>query len=434
MDRPIAFRNARLIDPASGLDKPGGLLTVDGRIAELGPGLFAYAAPPGVETVDCKGWVLAPGLVDMRVFLREPGQEHKETIKTASLSAAAGGVTTMIAMPNTKPPIDDVSLVDFMERRARDTASVRIHPMAAITKGTQGKELTEMGLLTEAGAVGFTDGEVALADARLMRRAMSYARTFDFLISNHVEEPALAAGGAMNSGAVSTRLGLSGIPAAAEVIMLERDLRLAELTGCRYHAASISTAESVAVLRRGRERGLKISAAVAPYHFTLTEDAIGEYRTFCKVSPPLRTQVDIDAILAGLADGTIEIIASCHAPQDQEGKRQTFAQARIGMVGLETLLALTLAPVHDGKLDLVTVLRAMTCNPARLLGLDRGRLRKGAPADLCLFDPGLAWRIDPERFRSKSKNSPFEDHPVKGKVMLTVVGGKIVYDERPNEA
>jgi dihydroorotase len=420
------FRNARLLDPASGRDAPGSLLVVDGRIAALDAG----EAPSGATVVDCAGNCLAPGLVDMRVQLREPGAEHMENMVSASHAAAAGGVTTMAALPNTEPPIDDVALVDFVARRARDIGLVNIHTYAAATKGMKGRELTEMGLLAEAGALAFTDSLRAIADALVMRRALSYARTFDLLIIQHPEEPSLAAGGAMNEGEMATRLGLPGITPAAEVMMIERDLRLVELTGARYHAAHVSTAAAIEAIRAAKQRRLPVTCDTAPPYFALNETAVGEYRTFAKLSPPLRSEWDRRAVVAGLRDGTIDAIASDHAPHDQDSKRLPFTSAESGIIGLETLLPLSLELYHNGHLPLINLLRALTCAPADILRLPAGRLAVGAPADLVLFDLERPWQIAESAFRSKSKNSPFDGRPVQGGAIKTVVGGRLVYQSK----
>ena len=423
----VAYVNARLLDPASGLDAMGGLLSDNGRIAGLGAGLFADGAPDGAEIVDCGGNCLAPGLIDMRVQLCEPGEEHKETIASATAAAAAGGVTSMVCLPNTHPPIDDVSLIEFIARRARETGLVKVYPYAAVTRGCAGEELTEMGILAEAGALAFTDGTRTVANALVMRRALSYASTFDLLIIQHPEEPALSAGGVMNEGEVATRLGLPGIPAAAEVMIIERDLRLVEIVGGRYHVAHVSTAESVDVIRRAKARGLAVTCDTAPPYFSLNETAIGDYRTFAKISPPLRREADRLAIVEGLRDGTIDAIASDHTPQDQDSKRLPFGQAENGIVGLETLLPLALALYHNGAMSLPDVLAKMTAGPADVLRLNEGRLVTGAPADLVIFDPDRPWQIDPDRLRSKSKNSPFDGHPVQGAAINTVVGRNMVF-------
>ena len=425
---PVAYINARIVDPASGTDVKGALVAEGGVIRDFGPALFKDAPPFDCERIDCGGKILAPGLVDMRVQLREPGEEHKETIHTAADAASAGGVTAMVCLPNTDPVIDDVSGVEFIARRAREVRATKVFCYAAATQGLEGKELAEMGLLAEMGALGFTDGPRALAEAQVMRRVLSYSRAFDALILQHPEEPSLAQGGAMNEGETSMRLGLPGIPALAEVMMIERDLRLLEMTGARLHIMHVSTAEGVEAIRRAKARGLRVTCDTAPPYFTLTEVDIGDYRTFCKISPPLRTGPDREAVIAGLADGTIDAITSDHAPQDQDTKRVPFAQAEHGVVGLETLLPLALALYHKHKLPLLDLMKKLTSGPAAILRLPLGRIAKGAPADLVLFDPDRPWIVDAKRFRSKSKNSPFDEMPVQGRVLRTVVAGRTLFE------
>jgi dihydroorotase len=426
-DTRTAYINARLIDPATGLDAPGALLSVNGKIADVGPRLFADGVPDGIQTVDCAGNCLAPGLIDMRVHLREPGEEHKETIASATQAAAAGGITSMVCLPNTQPTIDDVSLIEFIARRAREAGRVKIYPYAAVTRGCAGAELTEMGILAEAGALAFTDGTRAIGDALVMRRALSYASTFDLLIVQHPEEPALARDGGMNEGEVATRLGLPAIPAAAEVMLVERDFRLVELTGARYHVAHVSTGATVEAIRGAKARGLPVTCDTAPQYFTLNETAVGEYRTFAKLSPPLRSEDDRVAVEEGIADGTIDVIASDHTPQDQDSKRLPFTQAENGIVGLETLLPLSLALHHRGRIGLLDLLAKLTARPAEILAMDEGRLAVGAPADLVIIDLDRPWRIEPDRFISKSKNSPFDGHPVQGAATTTVLGRRTVF-------
>ncbi len=428
-----AYLGVRLLDPASGLDQTGALLTEGGVIADLGPGLFADGVPEGIDRVDGRDLALAPGLIDMHAHLREPGAEHQETLSSAGAAAAAGGITTLIATPNTMPVIDEVALVEFVARRGLESCAVRVLPMAAATKGLAGLEMTEMGLLAQAGAVAFTDGDRALADPRLMRRALAYASTFGLLLVQPVEEPALARDGMMNEGEIAMRLGLAGIPTVAETILVERDLRLVELTGGRWHAAHLSTAQAIDAVRQAKHRGLTISAGAAPANFALNETAVGEYRTFAKVKPPLRSEDDRQAVVAGLRDGTIDVISSGHAPQDADSKRLPFAQAAFGIVGLETMLPLALELWHNGSLPLLTLLKAMTCRPAEILGLAQGRLAIGAPADLVLLDLSVPWRIDERRFRSKSRNSPFGGRPVQGRAVRTIVAGRTVFD-RTEEA
>ena len=429
-DERTAYVNARLIDPASGLDSPGALLSINGKIADLGPRLFADGVPEGTAIVDCQGNCLAPGLIDMRVHLREPGEEHKETIASATQAAAAGGITSIVCLPNTRPTIDDVALIEFIARRARETGVVKIYPYAAITRGCEGNELTEMGMLAEAGALAFTDGIRVVGDALVMRRALSYASTYGLLIVQHAEEPTLARGGVINEGEVATRLGLPTIPAAAEVIIVERDLRLVELTGARYHVAHVSTAAAVEAIRRAKAQGLPVTCDTAPQYFTLNETAVGDYRTFAKLSPPLRSEDDRRAVLEGLKDSVIDAIASDHTPQDQDSKRLPFSQAENGIIGLETLLPLALALHHRGEIGLLDLLAKLTAHPAGILAMDEGSLAIGAPADLVVIDLDRPWRIEPDNLISKSKNSPFDGHPVQGAAAMTVVGRRTVFAGR----
>ena len=425
--RPLALLNARLIYPARGRDERGGLLAMDGRIVEVGPWVNGEGLPDQAEVVQCGGHCLGPGLVDMRVQLREPGEEHMETIASGAAAAAAGGVTSMVCLPNTDPIIDDVAAVEFVARRARETRLAKVYCYAGVTKGLEGENLVEMGMLAESGALAFTDGLKAVADAQVMRRALSYARAFDRRIIQHPEEPRLANGGMMNAGELATRLGLAGVPAAAEVIMIERDLHLVAMTGASYHAAHISTAGAVRGIRRAKKRGLPVTCDTQPAYFTLNETAVGDYRTFAKLSPPLRGEADRQAIADAVADGTIDCVASDHAPYDQESKRVPFVHAAAGIIGLETLLPLTLQLYHKSQANLVDLLRRLTCAPAELLGLPQGRLAKGAPADLLLFDLDRPGRIEVDRFRSKSKNSPFDGHPIQGCVVRSIVDGRTVF-------
>jgi dihydroorotase len=417
------FTNARLLDPASNRDGKGEVLVDDGKIVAVGSKLKR----DGAEIIDCGGQCLAPGIVDMRVQLREPGDEHQETMATGGKAAAAGGVTTMVALPNTDPVIDELALVEFVARRSRDVGLTRIRTYAAATKGMRGKELTEMGLLTGAGALAFTDGLHAIADAVVMRRALSYATNFDMLIIQHPEEPSLAGNGAMNSGEIATRLGLPGITPVAEVMMIERDLRLVEITGARYHAAHVSTGEAIDVVRRAKKRGIKVTCDTAPPYFALNETAVGDYRTFAKVSPPLRSEDDRRAVVEGLRDGTIDAIASDHAPQDQESKRLPFASAASGIVGLETLLPLALELHHNGSVPLLRVLGVLAQRPAEILRLPAGKLEPGLQADFVIFDLDKPWRIAVDAFHSKCRNSPFDGRPVQGAVLRTVVAGRVIY-------
>lgn len=421
-----AFLNARLIDPDSGRDEPGGLLVKDGVIADIGPHLRRNA-PDNAEVVDCKGHVLCPGIIDSQVFTGEPGAEHRETLKTASHAAAAGGVTTIIVMPDTNPVIDQVALVDFIQRRARDNAVVHVYPMAAATRGLAGDEMTEIGLLRRAGAIAFSNGKSSISNTRVMRNVLNYAKDFNALVVHHTEDPYLSSNATMNSGEVATRLGLPGVSKVAETIVLERDVRLVEMTGARYHAATITCEESLAVIRNAKARGLKVTCGVSINHLTLNEVDIGSYRTFLKVRPPLRSESDREAMVRGLANGEIDLIVSSHDPQDADDKRRPFAEASDGAVGLETLLPAALRLHHSGDLPLIDVLKPLTINPAKLFGLPSGHLAKEAPADIILVDLGEPWVVNKDLLRSRSKNSAFDESKMQGRVRRTLVAGETVY-------
>jgi dihydroorotase len=421
-----AFLNARLIDPASGRDEPGGLLVVGETIADIGAHLRRNA-PTGATVIDCGGHVLCPGLIDMQVFTGEPGQEHRETLKTASRAAAAGGVTTIVVMPDTNPVIDQVALVDFIQRRARDNSPVNVHVMAAMTRGLEGDDMTEFGLLQRAGAVAFSNGKNSITNTRTMRQCLLYSKDFGALLVHHTEDPYLTKGSAMNAGEVATRLGLPGVHKLAETIVLERDIRLVEMTGGRYHAATISCAESLAAVQQAKRQRLNVTCGVSINHLTLNENDIGSYRTFLKVRPPLRSETDRVAMVRGIAGGDIDVIVSSHDPQDVDQKRHPFAEAADGAIGLETLLAAALRLYHADQIGLLPLLKAMTTNPAKLLGLPSGRLDKGAPADLILFDLGQPWVVDKAQLKSRSKNSPFDESKMQGRVLQTLVAGETVF-------
>jgi len=408
------------------MDEKGAILTDGEVISDFGPHLYASGTPEDIPTIDCGGHCLAPGLVDMRVQIREPGEEHKGTIESAGRSATAGGVTTMVCLPNTDPVIEDMSVVEFVARRARLIGLSKIYPYAAVTKGLEGEDITEMGVLSQYGALAFTDGEKAIANAQVLRRALTYARTFGLLIIQHPEEPSLA-GGVMNSGEMSTRLGLSGIPPAAETIMVERDIRLVELTGGKLHFAHVSTAEAIDAIRNAKAHGLNITCDTAPPYFALNDTSVGEYRTFAKLSPPLRSEEDRLAVVEAIRDGTIDAIASDHAPQDEDSKRLPFNQAATGGVGLETLLPVTLDLYHNGHMSLLDALAKVTTAPADLLELQSGRLKVGAPADFTVFDPERGWQVNADDLASKAKNTPFDGRPVQGTVLRTVIDGRTVY-------
>src|SRR5436305_3046415 len=426
--RPILLANARLIDPSRDLDIVGDVLIVVGVIRDSRRGIGAAGVPEGTDIVNCAGRVVAPGLIDMRAFVGEPGAGHRETFASASQAAAAGGITTIICQPDTKPVIDNSATVDFVLRRARDTAIVNIQPMAALTKGMEGAEMTEIGLLKAAGAVAFTDGVRSVTNAQVIRRALTYARDFDALIVHHTEDPNLVGEGVMNEGEFAARLGLAGIPDAAEAVMLERDMRLVALSGGRYHAASLSCIESIEILKRARDAGLQVSASVSINHVTLNENDIGPYRTFLKLAPPLRTEEDRGALVAAVASGLIDVIMSDHNPQDVETKRLPFAEAAAGAIGLQTMLPAALRLIHSGDIDFKMLIRAMSTRPAELLGLPGGSLRAGAPADVIVIDPDTPWVLDPSDLKSQCKNTPFDEARFSGRVARTIVGGRIVYE------
>src|SRR5580700_4277740 len=426
--RPILLTNARIVDPSRDLDIDGDLLIADGVIRDAKRGIGAAGVPEGTEVVDCRGKVVAPGLIDMRAFVGEPGAEYRETFASASQAAAAGGVTTIVSQPSTNPAIDEPAMVDFVLRRARDTAIVHVHPMAALTKGLKGDEMTEIGLLKAAGAVAFTDGARSVTNAQLMRRALTYARDFDALIVHHTEDPNLVGEGVMNEGEFATRLGLVGIPDAAEAVMLERDMRLVALTGGRYHAASLTCIESLDILKRARDAGLAVSASVSINHVTLNENDIGPYRTFLKLSPPLRTEDDRRALVEALASGLVDVIMSDHNPQDVEVKRLPFAEAAFGAVGLQTMLPAALRLIHNGEMDFKALIRAMSTRPAEILGLPGGSLRAGAPADVIVIDPDTPWILDRADLKSQCKNTPFDEARFSGRVVRTIIGGRTVYE------
>lgn len=430
MTRSIAFLDAHMIDPSQNLDEKRTLLIEDGFIKAI----EGHVAPSLLEAdytiIDCTDKILIPGIIDCQVRTGEPGNEHEETLASASQAAVAGGVTTMITQPDTSPVIDDMALVDFISRNAGANAVSKVHVMGALTKGLLGEEMSELRLMHEAGAVAFTNGRKSIKNARIMRRALSYVRDFNGLIVHHPEDRELTFGGVMNEGEMATRLGLTGIPKIAEIIMLERDVRLVELTGGRYHAACISCAESVEVIRQAKARGLSITCGVSINNATLNENDIGPYRTFFKLSPPLRLEEDRMAIVEGIKDGTIDIVHSDHTPRDVDMKRHPFADAADGAVGLESLLPALLRLVHGDAIDLSDAVRVLTLNPAKLLGLQTGTLKKGAPADIALVDINEPWVLTEEILKSRSKNTAFEGAKFTGRVLKTYVDGCEVYSHR----
>ncbi|WP_104665684.1 dihydroorotase [Ensifer adhaerens] len=428
MTRPLVLKNLRIVDPSRNLDEVGTVIVGnDGRILAAGADAQNQGVPDGAFVKDCAGLTAVPGLVDARVFVGEPGSEHRETFESASRAAAAGGVTTFIAMPETDPVIDDIALVEYVKKTARDKALVNVHPAAALTKGLDGEEMTEFGLLREAGAVCFTNGRRSIHDTLVLRRAMTYAREFGAVISLETRDKYLGANGVMHEGLLASWLGLSGIPREAEIIPLERDLRIAGLTRAAYHAAQISVPESAAAIRTARERGANVTCGVSINNLALNENDIGEYRTFFKLSPPLRSEDDRVGMAEALADGTIDIIVSSHDPQDVDTKRLPFADAADGAIGLETLAAAALRLHHSGQVPLMRLIDAMSTRPATIFGLDAGTLKPGAKADIAVLDLDEPWVLYEEAIVSRSKNTPFENARFTGRVVQTYVAGKLVH-------
>ncbi|MBD3766050.1 MAG: dihydroorotase [Rhodobacterales bacterium] len=425
MPDALILTNARLIDPQAGTDAPGRLAVAGGMI--LPPG----AEPAGARVVDCGGLCLAPGLVDWGVKIGEPGERHRESFRSAGLAAAAGGVTTIIARPDTQPAIDTPEVLEFVTRRAAEASPVRIRHMAALTKGRAGREMTEIGFLRDAGAVAFTDGFHVVADTRVLARALTYARSLGALVIGHPQDPFLSAGAAATHGKFASLRGLPSVHPMAERMGLDRDLGLVEMTGAAYHADQITCARSLPALARARANGLDVTAGVSIHHLTLNDIDVGDYRTFFKLTPPLRSEDDRMALVAAVAEGLIDVICSMHTPADEESKRLPYEEAAPGAVGLETLLPGALRLYHAGAMDLPALWRAMALNPARRLGLPQGRLAAGAPADLVLFDPDAPFVLDRCTLKSKSKNTPFDGARMEGRVIATLVGGRLVHGELP---
>lgn len=417
----LHFHNARLIDPEAGTDAPGSLTVRGGVILARDE-----KAPKGAAMVDCGGRCLAPGIVDWGVKIGEPGERHRESFGSAGQAAAAGGVTTIIARPDTSPAIDTPETLEFVTRRAAESP-VRIRHMAALTKGCEGREMTEIGFLRDAGAIAFTDVFRVSTEAKAITRAMAYAKSLGALVVGHPQDPGLSQGAAATSGKFASLRGIPAVSPMAERMGLERDLALVEMTGVRYHADQITTAKSLPALARARAAGLDVTAGTSIHHLTLNEFDVGDYRTFFKVTPPLRSEVDRLAMVAAVAEGTIEVISSMHTPADEESKRLPFEEAAPGAVALETFLPAAMRLYHAGHLDLPALFRAMALNPANRLGLPQGRLALGAPADLILFDPEAPFLLDRFRLRSKSKNTPFDGARMEGKVLATWVAGTQVF-------
>jgi dihydroorotase len=424
--KPLAIINARLLDPTSDYDGPGAVLIADGRIVEVVHGQATHR-PEGAEIIDAQGLCLAPGLIDIRVTTGEPGAEPKETLKSAALSAAAGGVTTIVVQPDAEPAVDDPAMVEFIQRRGAALDLVNVRVAGAATQGRDGRRMAEIGLMDEVGALYFTDGDRVIANSRTLMRVMSYAAAFNALIACRPAEPWLSEGAVATSGELASRLGLAGQPAIAERIQLERDLALVEQTGARFLVDQISTEGALEVLARARARGLEVAASASINHLCFNEVDIGDYRTFYRLDPPLRAESDRRALVEALRDGLIDVITSAHTPAPAEDKRRPFAEAAAGAVGLETLLPAVLTLHHQEGVDLLDVLRPLTHGPAALLGLEAGVLEADAPADLVLFDPNAPVVIDADALRSKSKNSPFDGRRLQGRVERTVVSGRSVF-------
>jgi dihydroorotase len=421
------LQNARIVDPSRNLDEIGTIVIRNGKILASGKDALNHGVPEAAIVRDCRNLVAVPGLIDARVFTGEPGGEHRETIASAGRAAAAGGVTSFIMMPDTDPVIDDIALVEFVRKNARDASPVRIYPAAALTRGLDGDEMTEIGLLRDAGAVAFTNGRHPLHNAQVLRRALTYAREFGAVISMETRDEHLGAGGVMNEGLLASWLGLSGIPRETEIIPLERDLRIATLTGGRYHAAQISVPGSVEALNMAKSRGAEVTSGISINNLALNENDIGEYRSFFKLYPPLRSEDDRTAMVEALNKGEIEVVVSSHDPQDVDTKRLPFAEAADGAVGLETMLAAALRLHHDGSVSLMRLIDAMSSAPARIFGLPGGTLKPGADADITLIDLDEPWICVKDQLVSRSKNTPFEDAKFSGRAVATYVGGESVF-------
>jgi dihydroorotase len=424
--RPLLLRGGRVIDPSTSHDAIGDVLLTDGRVTAVGTGL---GTPDDAQVIDVAGLVVCPGLIDLHVHLREPGQEHKETIASGARAAAAGGFTAVCAMPNTDPPIDDPAAVGFVRAQGLRANSARVYPTGAVSIGQNGERLTEIGEMIDAGAVAITDDGRPVPTAGLMRLALEYARTFGIPVASHCEDMTLSRGGSMNEGAMSTRLGLIGIPNAAEDVCIARDLLLADLTGGRLHIQHVTTRGGVEMIRAAKARGIPVTAEATPHHFTLTDEAIESYRTNAKVNPPLRAAADRDAVIEGVRDGTLDVIATDHAPHHYDEKEQAFEDAPFGLIGLETALGLAISELVDRDvIDLPTLIMRMSTQPARAFNLPGGALDRGAPADVTVFDPAWKWRVDPKQLISRSRNTPFTGRDLRGRAVYTIVDGRIIHD------
>ncbi len=423
------FINARIIDPKNDMDEIGGLIIDSkGQVKAVGKKVSNGNLPTKAEKIDVKKQVLIPGIVDMRVFVGEPGYEYKENFRTLSSAALSGGVTSVVSMPNTSPVIDNVSMVDFLKRRGRDKSKINIFPSATLTKNAEGKQMTEFGLLKRKGIIGFTDGIKTVQDPQVMSRIMNFASQSGSLIMQHAQDNILSDGGLINEGEISTRLGLKGIPFLAEKIIVERDLSFLEEYFCRYHISQISSKNTVSVIKRAKENGKIFTTGVSINNLSLNENDIGDFKTFLKLSPPLRTENDRKSLVDAVNDGTIDVIVSDHKPEDEESKRLTFAQAATGASGVETLLPLALELFHNKSIKLKKLIGAITSNPAKILGVDKGSFEKGKDADLCIFDLNKPWVVDKSKLKSKSKNTPIENRKLQGQVLKTFIKGELAYD------
>ena len=423
------FINGRIIDPSQNLDEIGGLIVDNkGKIKAVGKSVKKGNIPGKSEKIDLKGKVLIPGIIDMKVFIGEPGYEYKENFRSLSSAALSGGVTSVVSMPNTRPVIDNVSMVDFILRRGRDEAGINIFPSATLTRNMDGKLMTEFGLLSKKGIIGFTDATKTVQNSEIMSRIMNYASDLDVLVMQHPEDQELSKGRCISEGEVSTRLGLQGIHHIAEKIIIERDLSLLEEYPCRYHISQLSSAKSVDVIKKYRTNGLKFSVGVSINNLSLNENDIGDFKTFMKISPPLRKEEDRKALIKGVKDGLIDVIVSDHKPEDEESKRLPFAQAAVGSIGIETLLSLALELYHNGSLSLKKIIETITYNPAKILKVNKGTLKKGSDADLCIFDLDQPWKVDVSKLKSKSKNAAIENRKLQGKVLMTYLNGESVFN------
>jgi len=421
--------NARIIDPKNQMDEIGGLIIdINGKIKAVGKKVANGNLPTGAEKIDLKRQILIPGIVDMRVFVGEPGYEYKENFRTLSNAALSGGVTSVVSMPNTSPVIDNVSMVDFLKRRGRDKAKINIYPAASLTKNIEGKQMTEFGLLKRKGIIAFTDGLKTVQNPQVMSRIMNYAGESGALIMQHAEDNILSAGGLINEGEISTRLGLKGIPFLAEKIIVERDLSFLEEYHCRYHISQISSGKTLSTIKRAKEEGKIFSTGVSINNLSLNENDIGDFRTFLKLSPPLRTEQDRLSLINAIDEGLIEVIVSDHKPEDEESKRLTFAQAATGATGIETLLPLALELFHNNSLKLNKIIAPITSNPAKILGIDKGSLQIGRDADLCVVDINKPWVVNKDELLSKSKNTPIENRKLQGQIIKTFIKGEIAFE------